>query len=270
MALFRNKKKNRRNQPEAERGVWLKYVAWFSMSTCVVSLSLWGVMTLLSPHTLPLRHISLSGDLVHTNRQQLRAAIHNDAIGGFFSTDVMRIKGDVEALPWVHNVLVRRIWPDSLDVTVIEQRAVARWSDKALVNAQGELFVPAKLAGNEKLVLLKGPHGSSATMLNDYRRMQNDLQETGLQITRMTMNDRRAYEVALDNGITLALGRDQSVYRLQRFARIYISDLAATANMIDYIDMRYPNGFAVSWKENKAVSQGAVPAAGRGDHVKKS
>lgn len=270
MALFKSKKKNRRNGAVPEQRNWLKYVAWSSVSICLVSSLLWSVMTLFSPQTLPLKHIRISGSLVHTNRQQLRAAIHNDAIGGFFSTDVMRIKNDVQSIPWVHTVFIRRIWPDTLDVAVIEQQAVARWSDKALVSAQGELFYPHNMTGTEKLVMFKGPDGTEAKILSDYHQMQKSLQESGLQITDMTMNDRRAYEVALNNGITLVLGREQSLFRLQRFARIYISDLAATASVIDHIDMRYPNGFAVSWKENKTVSQRDVPVSKRGDHVKKS
>jgi len=269
MGLFNRKKKNRRKQKAAPSYQWLKSLAWFSVSASVLSMVAWGVVTLMSPQTLPLKHIRFSGELVNTTETDLRSVMHQESLGGFFSTDVTQIKTDIQSLPWVRRVQVRRVWPDTLAIKIFEQRAVAQWQESAFLNSYGELFTPATIEAGE-LVQFAGPEASQKKMLEDYRQMQVSLSDTGLKIKSISMNERRAYSLQLDNGVELALGREQSLLRLQRFASIYLSDLAATVSAIASIDMRYPNGFSVSWKEQKTISQGSPSLLQRGNHAKKS
>jgi len=64
---------------------------------------------------------------------------------------------------------------------------------------------------------------------------------------------------SLDNGMALMLGRQEKSHeRLLRFVRSYNRVLAARAEQIEQVDLRYTNGFAVRWKpagdESKEMS----------------
>lgn len=269
MKLFKRNKTNTRTTNDVPAYGWLRSLAWLSVSVSVISILSWGVVTMLSPQTLPLKHIRFAGQLVKTTEADLRSVINHNNVGGFFSTDVSQIKHDIQALPWIRLVEVRRVWPDTLAITVHEQQAIALWRGDTLLSIFGELFRPEVIEA-QGLIKFSGPENAHQKMLTDYRTMQAMLTDSGLKIVALDMNERRAYSLTLDNGVQLSLGREDSQQRLQRFAKIYISDLAATVSAIAGIDLRYPNGFSVSWKEQKTISQITTPQLERGNHAKKS
>jgi cell division protein FtsQ len=65
----------------------------------------------------------------------------------------------------------------------------------------------------------------------------------------MDLSMRQAWQVKLDNGLMLVLGRDETAHpvsdRLQRFVAAYPELEQKLQFRPDMIDMRYPNGFAV-------------------------
>ena len=65
----------------------------------------------------------------------------------------------------------------------------------------------------------------------------------------MLLSPRQAWQLRLDDGLTLDLGRDQSNYsihdRLERFVGVYGAAKTRATAAIAAIDMRYPNGFAL-------------------------
>ena len=59
------------------------------------------------------------------------------------------------------------------------------------------------------------------------------------------MSPRGAWHVRLDNGMTLEVGRDQVPERVARFLAAYPRTIAPLGRNAEYVDLRYPNGFAV-------------------------
>jgi cell division protein FtsQ len=58
-----------------------------------------------------------------------------------------------------------------------------------------------------------------------------------------------AWQFTTGNGITVLLGKDDVMERLQRFLIVMDdADLASRLAEVERIDTRYPNGMAVSWK----------------------
>jgi cell division protein FtsQ len=49
----------------------------------------------------------------------------------------------------------------------------------------------------------------------------------------------------LDNDVTVEIGRDNVEARLARFVDAYPRTLAGLGTAVQYVDLRYPNGFAV-------------------------
>ncbi|MEO6697745.1 MAG: cell division protein FtsQ/DivIB, partial [Gammaproteobacteria bacterium] len=222
----------------------------------------WGFITLRDPATLPIRAVKVEGHFTHVTTQALQQAVADAATGGFFSVDVDAIRHAALSLPWVHSVGVRRVWPDTLRLTVTEQIAVAYWGEVApgvlppatlsrpwlaqgLINSGGEVFTPDPASFPPGLPELRGPAGTEAAVLTQYRAMNPSLTPLGLHIKRLELDERRAWRLFLDSGMELVLGREQAAARLQRFINIYPALRAVEPPGIARVDMRYSNGFAL-------------------------
>jgi len=250
-----NKKKNRRLNPEKSKATaqWWRWdfnprlmtQAGVTLLLIVVCYAVW--LKLMDPQTMPLQQVQLEAPFEKVSKEQLHELVSAQVDGGFFSVDVAAVTAAVSALPWVDAVEVRRVWPDALHVIVKEQVALARWRDQALVNVRGELFSPALESFPVGMVELHGPDKSVASMAQQFSVFNQSLEQAGLNMKRVVLSPRRAWELELSDGVTVVLGRSDMEKRLQRFVKFY-SPLLAAAEKVRRIDMRYTNGFAVQWR----------------------
>ncbi len=209
----------------------------------------WATEKVAQPDILPLRAVQVEGKFVHITPAEIRAAMTTFADQGFVSVNTEAVREKIESLPWIKRADVYRVWPDMLRVTVMEQQAVARWGKGGLVNPAGGLFAPALASYPLDLPLFEGPEAMQGSMVRRYREMQRILAPLHFSVVRLEMDPRHAWRLALDNGMVLVLGHQEvSHERLLRFVRIYNGVLAARAEQIEQIDLRYTNGFAVRWK----------------------
>jgi cell division protein FtsQ len=218
----------------------------------LIVLGVWGAGRLADPQTLPLRKVSIEGQFKHVTKQKLSEAVATYVTGGFFSVDLGAIRRAAEELPWVSQVGVRRVWPDSLQIQVKEKIPLARWGENALVSVEGEIFTPPRESFPKDLPKLKGPSGSERFLVSRFGGIQAQLRPLELQVARLTMGERRDCHVVFGNGMELVLGRTHNKQRLTQFRRIYIRLLRLHREDIRRIDMRYTNGFAVTWRGGTA------------------
>ncbi|MEW8585780.1 MAG: FtsQ-type POTRA domain-containing protein, partial [Candidatus Thiodiazotropha sp.] len=87
----------------------------------------WGVTLLLDPLNMPVRVVSVDGEIKYLDREGLEQTVAQAVSGNFFSVDLVRIRDKIERLPWVKSASVRRVWPDTLAVRVTEQLPLAYW-----------------------------------------------------------------------------------------------------------------------------------------------
>ncbi len=207
----------------------------------------WSAKQLSDPDLLPLKSVQVEGRFDYVTSEQLKKMVAPLLTGGFFHVDVDAIQAATESLPWVKETSVRRVWPDTVRIKVTEQIAFARWGKKSLLNAEGEVFTPALKAMPENLPVLTGPQDSQTLLVQQLVSMNELLQPLGLSIKHMMLNERRSWQLTLDNGIDLVLGRKHSLLRMQRFIQVYPARLASEVARIKHVDMRYNNGFAVRW-----------------------
>lgn len=202
----------------------------------------------LSLPVLPVKALSVSGSdsgdgkLRHVRREQIESAVHSEFIGSFLTLDLNAMRHAFGKLPWVRVASVRRHWPQSLEVTLEEHIALARWGGDALVNTHGETF---NAASDEILPVFDGPPGSSHDMARQYAVFTELLRPLQQRIERMNLSPRRAWQLHLDNGIVLELGREQMESRLARYVRAHDYSIARLNQQLSHVDLRYPNGFAV-------------------------
>ena len=190
----------------------------------------------------PLKRVDVKGDLRHVTYQQVSYIVTREFKGNFFTLDLAQVGNGFKKLPWVRNVSVRRQWPDTLEVTLEEHTEMARWADGGLVNTRGELF---QAASNSELPLFRGPEGSAREITELYGQFKTALAVLKLKPVSLSMNERRAWQVKLNTGLNLDLGRDQPGARLDKFVRVYDATIARMPQPVANVDLRYPNGFAV-------------------------
>jgi cell division protein FtsQ len=197
----------------------------------------------------PVQRVAVSGRFQRVQVLDVEKAVRS-AIGdaGMAAVDLARIAAAVESIPWVDRASVARSWPRALTVQVVEQTPVARWGEQGLVNLRGEVFVHDSRHIPAELPELVGPDGQQVAMTERYLATFPRLDETGMRLTRLTLDERGAWEIALDNGVTLRLGREHVDERFERFMRAAPRVVAPRAGEIAYVDLRYANGFAVGWR----------------------
>jgi cell division protein FtsQ len=213
----------------------------------VLGLCFGALYWLLLPQHFPLTRVDLKGTVLRTSTAELEAALPR-ASGNFFAADLGEIRARVERLPWVRHVAVRRVWPGRLEISIEEHVALARWGAgdemSALVNTHGERFTGKT---QEALPLFIGPAGTQAEVARRYARFSTIVAPLGTKVERVVLSARHAWQLRLANGLHLALGRDPEAaeLRLKSFVAAYPATLSAAGRRYEYVDLRYPNGFAV-------------------------
>ncbi len=193
----------------------------------------------------PLREVKVNGELQHVTREQVQFIVTRALKGNFFTLDLNKTRRTFEKLPWVRNVNVRRRWPDKLEVTLEEHEVLARWNNTALVNTQGELF---QAASDQQLPLFSGPADSVQEVASQYEFFRQQLAKTGHKPQQVSLSPRRAWQIRLDDGLIVELGREHVEQRLEKFVKVYDRSLGRLGELkktVDYVDLRYPNGFSV-------------------------
>ena len=223
---------------------------------CVVLFSVENYLA--NPQTLPVNKIRVHGAFVNIDEAMLHRAINDVVAGGYFNVDVGQVRKVVEQLPWVEQASVRRVWPDTLSVSVIEQKPVAISKNAGLINANGEVFKPLNNILPKSLPVFDGNSKLNKLMLSHYYELNELLQTIDLEITYLNVDARHAVELKLNNGLKVVLGRGDSANRLKRLMRIYHKVLVNRINDIAVIDLRYTNGMAIGWKKRLENIKGAL------------
>lgn len=226
----------------------LTAVADLLLAAAAATLLVAGVLWASRLPLFPLREVVFAEAPKEVQRGEIERALSGMVRGNFFSLDVERIRQSLEKLPWVRRADVRRQWPSRVLVRLEEHRAVARWGDGTvqLVNSYGEVFHARSEA---KLPRLAGPQGSSAEVLKRFEEFAKVFAAVGRAPKEVVLSARLAWQVRLDDGMLVELGREQpkvsTAARLARFIEAYPQAVAARPTRPAAVDLRYPNGFAL-------------------------
>ena len=202
--------------------------------------------------SLPVRQVEFAEALPHTRRGEVELVLPASLKGNFFSLNLEAVRDSLEKLPWVRKVEVRRVWPAKLEIDIEEHKPVARWGEGRgeLVNSYGELF-SAQIPDEEGagLPMLFGPNGTAQEVLSYYGEFAAAFKAVGEKPVQVTLSPRLAWQLKLQNGMVVDIGREQAKapvgVRLQRFIEIYPETVAKRAVRPAVVDLRYPNGFAM-------------------------
>ena len=220
------------------------------VAAAVIISLVWGWHMIRDPDQFPIKVVKVQADYQHLNHDAIAQQILPFADRGFFNLNGRELTRQLQQSPWVADVDIHRVWPDTIIIKITEQQAVAQWGKQALVNTEGKIFMPPVNTFPAKLPLLNGADNQVATLLQYYRDMSGILAPLKLTISELDANDRQALNLILNNGTKVFLGRTDPVQRLQRFAKVYHEIFTATDTQAESVDLRYENGISVKWQIN--------------------
>lgn len=243
------KQANRRKRQKVRR-IALPSIPWRRLSALSITLAIIALSYQFSAELLdhPIRQITIEGPFQRVSALQIEEAISEELSSGFLSANLSVIQELVVALPWIDQANVRRCWPGSLEISVIEQIPAARWGERGLLNTRGELFVTAARHVPAELPRLSGPEGQYSIVATRYLEIRERLIQGGLDVRRVHVDARGAWEMTLANGIDIRLGRRDVGDRIKLFLDVAAGIVSSRAPEIAYVDMRYSNGFTIGWK----------------------
>ncbi len=195
-----------------------------------------------------IKTVIVLGEPKYTTEKDIINAIQESDLSLFFELDVNQIQQRVNALPWVASTSVRKQWPDKLNVYVVEHHAVAIWNDDMLLNDDGNAFQAPTEKLDGTLPVLFGPEGSEVEAWHTFQQFYELLYINNFKLTSLALSERFSWQLWLNNGINLNLGRKEKAKRVQRFINLYPYMKKRKDAKVDVVDLRYDTGLAVSWK----------------------
>lgn len=222
-------------------------VAGLLLSLSVVG---WREIKAQGADLMPVKYVRVEGAFQYIAKDTIKRLLGEQVMDGFYNADLQRIQTAVKALPWADKVEVQRIWPDALKVRISEHHPVARWGRRSLLNNQGELFVPDNVDEFEQLPMIIGPEGQQRKLLEVMKGLSVTLRDRSMNLKEFVVNERRAWKVILASGLEIKLGRKSPLENMQRFLRTVDLLGEQRVAMMTSVDLRYPNGYAVTWKKD--------------------
>lgn len=235
---------------------WLGLGFFVLVIVSLISFSWYISKKLNAEETVPVSHLNITGDMRYTRISDVEEALESINLSNFFNVDVNKVHQTITQLPWVYAVAVRKKWPNELKIHVTDQVPVALWNGDFLINVNGKAFQADQTRLKHVLPAFFGPEGSEIVALSNYRDMNKLLTYSDFSIDELVLSERFAWQLTLEGGITLNLGRENRIERVQRFMDVYphIIENKQPDQQINYVDLRYDTGLAVGWKPSENSS----------------
>ena len=241
-------------QPRLSDGIAEKFLRVLMVTVFVAAI--FGADFIYKQIDTPLSKIMVGGNFNHLEEQELAELVNIEIDGGFLSMNLNQLRQELQSHPWIHQVSVRREWPSTLKVEVIEEVPIARWGKKGFLNRLGDQLSLPENSNLNSLPVLEADFGSSQDMIAQYLLLAELLAPTDLRLTELQRDAVGAWQIETAAGVRIVLGRDQIIEKIRRLIVVWGSGLDVQLNNIGTIDLRYPNGLAVSWRDQDIAISG--------------
>ncbi len=243
----------------------------FATVMTVIMLVMSGIDFVLQPNQFVTTNIDIVGDLGHSESDQLAATVAKISMGNILRVDITQAVEAAQSLSWVENATVRRKWPNTLEVQVNQRKIRARFNDNEYLDQFGTPF-QSSTEVEQQLPHLSGPRNFAAEILTAYESWNTSVAHVGLNIQSLALSNHGGWEVVVSpmrrpnasadadvatTPITVRLGSGDINDRLRRFLKLYAEVFQSVHQNLAVIDLRYPDGVAVTWKGAVPVMKGS-------------
>ncbi len=241
---------------------------WVVNLVVIVLLSLaalFALDSLFTPGKFQIKQVMIIGQMQKVDAgsvtRQVEASIH----GNYFSANLDQIEDQLRQLPWVFDISLRRRWPETLIVEVVEILPVARWGKNQWINISGDIVAVQPSAEALQLPRLNGAKRDQNKLWKNFKTWQGkfaavglaleslDLDQRGNWIFTLQLNELAKSRLASDQHsddltVSVIVDDKNSQRKLERFLSSLATSELENFHKMAGVDLRYPNGFAVQWK----------------------
>ena len=225
-----------------------------------LTLALLAADQLFHPDAFVIKELKIKGKFRYLQPAEVDLVLREQDLGNFFSVELDRLKAKVEDIEWVQSADVRRQWPNSLTVSIVEHQPAMRWGDDKWVSTSGSIIALPTNIADADVITLNGDEAQSKRILLQAARWQKDFAREGLKLRKTKLSSSQAwtlrlYYPELDSEFDLLLGSNDVEARLVRFKVLFNEQLKFSARTLKRVDARYPDGLAVEHGAAKKTNQ---------------
>ncbi|MBS9779949.1 MAG: cell division protein FtsQ/DivIB [Moraxellaceae bacterium] len=199
----------------------------------------------------PVVNVSINSEnLNEIQLKQITQAVESQPEGNFFTAELDGIHKEISSLSWVKQVDVIRSWDRGIRIKVLPRKPIARFGSEYLLDAQGQVYVPAdgNLAVDIPLVTLQGSPEQAELIMSQMHQVNEWFAPLGLSVEDMILTPRMTWLIKFNSGLRLLVDGENTTQKLLNVSKVLQNQLANKQKKIQSIDLRYKNGFAIAWK----------------------
>ena len=194
--------------------------------------------------------VVINGEFNYLSERDVIDLIDENVQTGFLTLDLPELNRKIVEQDWIRSSSIRRSWPATLIVNIEEEIPVARWGEQQLLNNVGDYIDVINKDSVSHLPVIFSQAGDTKEIIKIYQLISELLGPVGLRIDEVESDNAGSWTLTVVSDIKIILGRDQLVEKLQRLQSVWMAELSSQEKNINAIDLRYPNGLAVKWKQN--------------------
>lgn len=192
-----------------------------------------------------INHVEIAGN-DHTSEIDVLQRIGLDGWTSMVGFDVRAARGRIAELPWVESVAVRKVYPATLAVTIVEKKPFALWqqgSQLAVIEENGEVIAP--FSGGQlaalPLVIGMGANENGPELVAQVQQVRG---LRGRVKAYIRVADRR-WDLRLGNGLTIKLPETHVEVALAEASRLD-AEYQLFSRDVTSIDLRIPDRMTVA------------------------
>lgn len=218
------------------------------LSVVLAALLVMSLFYYLLPVLYPIRVVQVIDPARHMRLQQLSPVLENQIATGFFGIDLQLLRRRLLQISWIQAVVLERVWPDILRITLQERQAIAYWGKDALLDPSATIFTLPNFDAKQNLPYFSVPSSVDPKQVYQYYLAWSQILQTkGFSIARLQQSTLGSWMLILDTGLLIKLGQQDMQKRLQRFTENYDNIFQRGACHAAYVDLRYTDGLVVRW-----------------------
>ena len=239
----KNKRKNRfsfkrkSNTERRKRGIIKKLI--YLMILSLISFSIFSLIN------QKITEVKYPNEIKRVSLDDLGAISSKIYNKGFLQISLSQLKEEIETVNWVKSASLQRRWPNQVNIYIEEEQVIGRWNNQSIMNSKGVLFILNQQTMPDGLLEFYGPDGHEEIVFQKYLLLREELAIRGILIERMTLDFKGSLSIKIRPGITIRFGKENITERFHRFLMIWDESLLDNLTLIEYIDLRYTEGFSV-------------------------
>lgn len=262
--------------------IWLNFLADVIFFLVFATLIFLLVRKVISFPDYDIKQVNFTNSLNRLQYNDIAVALPRalNENSNFFTLNIAEMRQVMMSMPWVKDVKISRVWNGKIIIDITEYEPFAHWGEnqntsnnflnneqqqkQSLIDKKGNLFtIPNDYNVTPKNIpYFYAPDGTEKQLIEYYLKFCEILKPLNLRPIQIYLSPRLSWELRLDNGWLIKLGRDkdnkdkQNNYaqqRLQRFVDNFntisakIKNMGLTENNFKSIDLRYQRGITINF-----------------------